>query len=96
MIEPGTLPRSACERPNASSSGLEGIVEIVPGQDQGDDVQPLDAAGWTNEAIYCAIAVCALFNSYNRWINAAGYTLMSEEPHRTYSPRTAQHEYIRK
>ncbi len=32
----------------------------------------LKAAGWSDEAIYDAINVCALFNFYNRWIDANG------------------------
>ena len=28
------------------------------------------AAGWSDEALYFAITVCALFNFYNRWIDA--------------------------
>ena len=38
----------------------------------GEDIEPLYAAGWDDEAIYYAITVCALFNFYNRWIDAAG------------------------
>ncbi len=30
------------------------------------------AAGWTDEALYDAISVCALFNFYNVWIDATG------------------------
>jgi alkylhydroperoxidase family enzyme len=62
----------------------------------GADMQPLYAVGWTDEAIYCAISVCALFNFYNRWIDASGVHAMSEEAHRTYAKRTAQHGYNRK
>lgn len=61
-----------------------------------EDMQPLYAAGWTDEAIYYAITVCALFNFYNRWIDAAGVHAMSEEAHKTFGARTAQHGYIRK
>ena len=35
-------------------------------------MDPLKAAGWSDEAIYDAINVCALFNFYNRWIDANG------------------------
>jgi hypothetical protein len=52
--------------------------------------------GWTDEAIYFAISVCALFNFYNRWIDASGVHEMSEEAHRVYGARTAQHGYARK
>lgn len=57
------------------------------------DLQPLYAAGWTDEAIYYAITVCALFNFYNRWIDASGVHPMSEEAHREFARRTAKHGY---
>ena len=60
------------------------------------DTQPLYDVGWTDEAIYFAISVCALFNFYNRWIDASGVHEMSEEAHRVYGARTAQHGYARK
>ena len=61
-----------------------------------DDIARLHAAEWTDEAIYYALTVCALFNFYNRWIDAAGVHAMSEEAHRMYGARTAQHGYSRK
>ncbi len=48
------------------------------------DMSPLHEVGWTDEAIYLAITVCALFNFYNRWIDAAGVQAMSEEAHRQF------------
>lgn len=36
------------------------------------DVDAVKAAGWTDEALYDAITVCALFNFYNKWIDATG------------------------
>jgi alkylhydroperoxidase family enzyme len=36
------------------------------------DVDAVKAAGWTDEALYDAITVCALFNFYNTWIDATG------------------------
>ena len=41
------------------------------------DMQPLYEAGWDDEAIYFAITVCALFNFYNRWIDASGVHALS-------------------
>ena len=58
-----------------------------------DDMQPLYAVGWSDEAIYYAISVCALFNFYNRWIDATGVHAMSDEAHRESAKRTAQHGY---
>jgi hypothetical protein len=60
------------------------------------DVETLYAAGWDDEAIYFAITVCALFNFYNRWLDATGVHTMSPEAHREGGKRTALHGYIRK
>lgn len=60
------------------------------------DMQPLYAAGWTDEAIYFAITVCSLFNFYNRWIDASGVHALSDEAHREGGKRSAVHGYVRK
>lgn len=60
------------------------------------DMQPLYAVGWTDEAIYFAITVCALFNFYNRWIDASGVHALSDEAHRAGGKRSAVHGYVRK
>ena len=60
------------------------------------DMQPLYAVGWDDEAIYFAVTVCALFNFYNRWIDATGVHALSEEGHRQGGKRTAAHGYVRK
>jgi alkylhydroperoxidase family enzyme len=58
-----------------------------------DDMKRLHASNWTDEAIYYAVTVCALFNFYNRWIDATGVHAMSDEAHREYAKRTATHGY---
>ena len=60
------------------------------------DMQPLYAAGWDDEAIYYAITVCALFNVYNRWVDASGVHALSEEAHRQGGKRSAAIGYVRK
>ena len=60
-----------------------------------DDMKPLYAAGWNDEAIYFAVTVCALFNFYNRWIDAMGVHALSDEAHREGGKRTAKHGYAR-
>ncbi len=60
------------------------------------DIEPLYAAGWDDEAVYFAITVCALFNFYNRWIDASGVHALSDEAHRAGGKRTALHGYVRK
>jgi alkylhydroperoxidase family enzyme len=60
------------------------------------DMQPLYEAGWTDEAIYYGITVCALFNFYNRWIDASGVHPLSDEAHRQGGKRSASVGYVRK
>ena len=59
------------------------------------DIEILHQAGYTDEAIYYAITVCALFNFYNRWIDAAGVHAMSDEVHREGGKRSARAGYTR-
>lgn len=47
-----------------------------------EDMEPLRAVGWDDEAIYFTITTCALFNFYNRWISSSGVPAMSDEMHR--------------
>jgi uncharacterized peroxidase-related enzyme len=61
-----------------------------------EDVETLHSAGWDDDAIYYAITICALFNLYNRWVQASGVHALSDEAHRrrwTWSPDAA---YIQK
>ena len=59
------------------------------------DLEAVRAAGWTDEAIYFAITVCALFNFYNRWIDATGVHALSDEAHRPGGKRMAAQGYAR-
>jgi alkylhydroperoxidase family enzyme len=59
------------------------------------DIQALNQAGWDDDAIYFAITVCALFNFYNRWIDASGVPALSDEAHRQGAKRSAASGYAR-
>ena len=59
------------------------------------DVDVVRAAGWTDEELYFAITGCALFNFYNRWIDATGVHALSDEAHRQGAKRSAQSGYVR-
>jgi alkylhydroperoxidase family enzyme len=59
------------------------------------DLDQVRAAGWSDEAIYFAITVCALFNFYNRWIDATGVHALSDEAHRIGGKRMASQGYVR-
>jgi alkylhydroperoxidase family enzyme len=63
---------------------------ITPG-----DLDSARAAGWTDEALYFAITVCALFNFYNRWIDASGVHALSDEAHKAGGKRSAIGGYAR-
>ena len=58
------------------------------------DLDAARAAGWTDEALFFAITVCALFNFYNRWIDATGVHAMSDEAHRQGGKRMAAAGYV--
>ena len=59
------------------------------------DLETVRQAGWTDEALYFAITVCALFNFFNRWIDATGVHPMSEDAHREGGRRMAVQGYDR-
>ena len=59
------------------------------------DLADVRAAGWTDEELYYAITVCALFNFYNRWIDATGVHALSDEAHRLGGQRSARTGYAR-
>jgi len=61
---------------------------------QAADVELLHGVGWDDEALYDAITVCALFNFYNRWVDATGVHEMSEEGHRESGRRMAARGYV--
>lgn len=60
-----------------------------------EDLASLNAIGWTDEELYFAITVCALFNFYNRWIDASGVHALSDDMHRQGAKRSATAGYVR-
>jgi alkylhydroperoxidase family enzyme len=62
---------------------------------EAEDIEVLHAEGYTDEAIYYAITVCALFNFYNRWIDASGVHPMSDAAHAAGAKRSAIYGYSR-
>ena len=53
------------------------------------DVDEAKAAGWSDEALYDAITVCALFNFYNKWIDASGVSDMPAAAYEASGQRLA-------
>ena len=59
-----------------------------------EDVEKVKAAGWSEEALYDAITVCALFNFYNKWIDATGVSDMSAAAYEVSGKRLASYGYV--
>jgi alkylhydroperoxidase family enzyme len=57
------------------------------------DIAAVKAAGWTDEALYDAITVCALFNFYNTWIDATGVSDMPAAAYFASGERLAARGY---
>jgi alkylhydroperoxidase family enzyme len=90
---------------DAESSGLDGrhkalfrFLDKVNRESYAideSDLHEVRAAQWTDEELYFAITVCALFNFYNRWIDASGVHALSDDAHRQGAKRSAQSGYAR-
>jgi len=59
------------------------------------DVAVLHGEGWDDASIYYAIAVCALFNFYNRFVSANGVKPVSDEAFHRFGARMAKIGYVR-
>ena len=58
-----------------------------------EDVEEVRRLGWSDEALYDAISVCALFNFYNRWCDAAGVQDMPAAGYHASGHRLATEGY---
>jgi alkylhydroperoxidase family enzyme len=61
-----------------------------------EDIDRLTAAGWSQEAIYDAITVCALFKFYNAWIDATGVHDLPAGAYEMSGRRMAAEGYTRR
>ena len=59
-----------------------------------EDLDEAKAAGWSDEALYDAITVCALFNFYNKWIDATGVSDMPPEAYAMSGERLGTRGYL--
>jgi len=59
-----------------------------------EDIDTAKAAGWSEEALYDAISVCALFNFYNKWIDATGVHDMPAAAYAASGERLANFGYV--
>jgi uncharacterized peroxidase-related enzyme len=62
---------------------------------RGEDVERLREAGWTDEAVYDAVTVCALFRFYNTWVDATGVHDMPAAAYAQSGKRMAEKGYLR-
>jgi len=60
-----------------------------------EDIDRVKAAGWSEEAIYDAISVCALFKFYNAWIDATGVHDLPAGAYEMSGKRMASEGYVR-
>jgi alkylhydroperoxidase family enzyme len=88
---PHDLETSALDEPHKALFRFIDKVNHDSHHITAEDMIPLRSLGWTDEAIYFAITVCALFNFYNRWIDASGVHTLSEETHEAGGKRSAAH-----
>lgn len=58
-----------------------------------EDVDEVVGAGWTEEAVYDAVTVCALFQFYNAWIDGTGVHDMPAAAYETSAKRMAANGY---
>jgi hypothetical protein len=59
------------------------------------DIDVAKAAGWTDEALYDAFTVCALFQFYNTWVDACGVDDMTPDLYQASGKRLATAGYTR-
>jgi len=59
------------------------------------DIDSAKKAGWSDEALYDAITVCALFQFYNNWIDATGVSDMPALGYQMSGQRLATQGYAR-
>jgi uncharacterized peroxidase-related enzyme len=71
-------------------------VNRKPNEIRQTDVDLVKQAGWSDEAIYDAVTVCALFNFYNRWIDATGVHDMPAAAYELSGERLKEFGYYRK
>ena len=77
---------------------LFAFIEKMNGQSnlvRRDDVDRVKAMGWSDEAVYDAITVCALFRFYNAWIDATGVHDLPASAYDMSGKRMAAQGYVR-
>jgi uncharacterized peroxidase-related enzyme len=73
-----------------------GKITLQSGTINRQDIVALHSIGWDDTSIFYAIAACALFNFYNRFVSANGVKSVSDQAFRRLAARMAEKGYIRK
>ena len=95
MAEVPILTKNIFESPLGHSESTNGRG-WRNGANVAADALALKQAGWSDEAIYDAVTVCALFNFYNRWIDATGVHDMPAAAYALTGERLKEFGYFRK
>lgn len=59
-----------------------------------EDVRKLQEIGWSDEAIYDAVMVSALFNFYNTWVDGLGVRQLPDKANRAVGREMAANGYL--
>lgn len=70
-------------------------VTLESGSIDEADISTLHAAGWDDTSIFYAIASCALFSFYDRFVSANGVKPVSDQAFRRLAARIAEKGYVR-
>ncbi|MEX2304429.1 MAG: peroxidase-related enzyme [Bryobacterales bacterium] len=68
-------------------------LTLAPATTSAEDVQQLRDIGWSDEAVYDAVTVCAMFNFYNRWVEGSGVQDMPQQGYEASGERIARQGY---
>ena len=69
-------------------------VALAPNEVTQDDVNAAKSAGATDEMIYDAITVCALFKFYTTWVDGSGVASLPDEGYAASGERIARRGYV--
>jgi uncharacterized peroxidase-related enzyme len=89
------LERSALSEQDKAVLRFVRKVTLESGSIDEADIAKLHSAGWDDTSIFYAIASCALFNFYNRFVSANGVKPVSDQAFRRLAARMAEKGYVR-
>ena len=69
-------------------------VALAPNEVTEDDVSAAKAAGASEEMIYDAITVCALFKFYTTWVDGSGVANLTDDGYAMSGQRLAARGYV--